>query len=128
MIFEFGRRRRKKDGSHSGTFTLWIYMAEWNIRNGSRELAHSESSDKLIHRAAETLTGKKLEAAFLKTCVAKSQVRFGASFCFEGGYKLHAWAYKHGEDDEDIFFLYSPTAFVSYSRDGVLVSKPNKRQ
>jgi len=127
MLFEFGRPRRKEDGSRTGTFTLWIYMAEWTIRKARRELAHSESSDTTIHRAAETLTNKKVESAFLTTFVAKRQVRHGAAFRFEGGYILRAWAYVRGEDDEEVFFLYSPDACIFYRRDGTLSSQSIER-
>ena len=128
MLFEFGRPRRNKDGSRSGTYTLWIYMAEWRIHKARRELAHSESPDETIHRAAEGLTRKKLEAVFLTTFVAKRHLRYGAAFHFEGGYRLRAWAYERHKDDEDIFFLYSPAACISYRRDGTLTSEPINRK
>lgn len=130
LIFEFGRRLRDKDGSRRGTYTLWIYMADWRIRKAGREIAHSESSDAVIHRAASTLTGKKLEAVFLKTFVTQWKLLHGSTFCFEGGHYLDAWAYEHAREDDDVFFLYSPDACTFYHRDGTMTSgsMDSKRQ
>ena len=120
LLFDFGRPRRNQDGTTRGTYTLWISMAEWRIVKARRELAHSESHDRIIHRAAEALTDKKLEAIILKTSVAKRQPRHGVSLHFEGGYLLHAWAYERGKRGDDIFYLYLPKRCILYHRDGAL--------
>lgn len=120
--------RRTEDGDKVGTYTLWIYMAEWSIKKARREIAHCESSDKKIHRAAEVLTGKKLESASLTSFVAKRRLRHGAIFRFEGGYHLIAWACLKGDDDDDIFSLHSPDACISFHRDGALISEPSTRE
>ncbi len=128
MLFEFGRPRRNEDGSKSGTYTLWIYMADWRILKDRKELAHSESPDTTIHRAAEALTAKKLECVVLRAFIEKRKVRHGVALNFEEGCSLQAWAYPRGRADEDVFMLYTPSTFITYGRDGTLVSEPSKRK
>lgn len=119
LMFEFGRPRRLfKESEKVGTFTIWIQMAEWRILKARRELAHSESSDKAIERAAEALQGKKVESATVLTYVTKYALRHGVQFSFEGGVRLIAWAYKRDGGNEAVFTLFSPDSNSSYCRDG----------
>ena len=127
LLFEFGRAHRNEDGSQRGAYTLWIYMAKWRIRRSRRELAHSESPDKSIHRATEALTHKKLEAIVLSTVILKHRRRYGAVFHFEDGYSLHATMYDRSKD-EAIFMLYSPRACLSYKTDGTICSTTIKKR
>ncbi len=127
LIFEFGRPRRNEDRSKSGTFTLWIYMATWRIRKDGRELAHSESPDEQICRAADALTGKKLEAIVLNQIVSRRRVEHGATFCFEDGLRLTVCMYDRS-NDETIFFLYTPEALVNFDYDGAIRSEPMSRK
>jgi hypothetical protein len=43
-----------------GGWHLWIYCCSWEVLSRGRSLAHSESSDKKIQRAADLLNGQKL--------------------------------------------------------------------
>jgi len=43
-----------------GQWHLWIYCCSWQVLSRGRSLAHSESSDTKIHRAADLLNGQKL--------------------------------------------------------------------
>ena len=133
LLFEFGRPWRL-DGNKVGTHTLWIYMAEWTIKEAGAEVAHSESPDEAIHSAADAFVGKKLESVSTTTFVAKRRLRHGVLFRFEGGYHLSAWSRRgastseEGEDEEEIFTLLSPDVCVSYRRDGTWGSEPGTRK
>jgi len=121
LLFEFGRVYRCEDGNCRGAYTLWIYMADWRIQDSRRMLAHSESPDRSIHRAAEVITNKRLEGVVLSTVVLKRNVRYGVIFHFEGGYDLRATMYD-GNIDDEIFMLYSPQGYLSYNSDGTISS------
>ena len=95
-------------------------MADWKVLKGRRELAHSESADRTIHRAAEALTNKKLEGIYLRAYVGERAVRHGVSFRFEDDYRVIAWAYEHAKDDDDVFLMYSPKKYLCYHHDGSL--------
>lgn len=123
MLFVFGRRRRGDGGRVHGTYTLWIYLADWRIRDSRGELAHSESPDELIHRAAATLTRKKLEGIVLNTVVLRRKLRYGAVFHFTDGHSLWATMYDRSEDDDPIFKLYTPAACHSYRSNGTITSQ-----
>jgi hypothetical protein len=122
LLFEFGARRKDPEGNIHGSYTLWIYMADWRIRRGSDELAHSESPDAKIAQAAEALTGQKLEAIVLDTVVVPRLVRYAGRLLFEGHHRLDFYMYERVERDT-IFMLYTPRTVISYYNDGALRSK-----
>jgi hypothetical protein len=126
LLFEFGRRLRTESGFPRGSFTLWIYMATWSVMKGRREIAHSESPDGTIHRAADALTNKKLKGIYLRAFLGKGMTIHGARFVFEGGCTLQAWAYRKPKDDDDVFFMYLPGQILCYRHDGELTLSPMK--
>jgi hypothetical protein len=124
LLFEFGPRQKDAKENVHGAYTLWIYMADWRIRCGSDELAHSESNDATIERAAAALAGQKLEAIALDTVVVPRRVRYAARFFFEGHHRLDVFMYERAKpNDGSIFMLYTPRTLVSYDYDGALRSK-----
>jgi hypothetical protein len=50
---------RRRAFAH-GQWYLWIYCCSWKVLSRGRTVAHSESSDAKIKRAAEFLNGQKL--------------------------------------------------------------------
>ena len=126
LLFEFGRPHMHR-GKRYGTYSLWIYLAEWSIKKAGHEVAHSESPDQEIHDAADAITGKKLESASLVTFVTKRRKRHGASFHFVDEFDLHVRAYQDGDDDDRILMLHTPAECISYLRDGTWSSEPRVR-
>jgi len=122
LLFEFGARHKDPKGDVYGSYSLWIYMADWRIRRGGDELAHSGSSDARIERAAAALTGQKLDAVTLDTVVVPKRVRYGARLFFESGHRLDVYMYERAKRDS-IFMLYTPRTVISYDNDGTLRSE-----
>jgi hypothetical protein len=122
LLFEFGTKQKDSRGYIHGSNMLWIYMADWRIRCGDDEIAHSESSDSKIEQAAAALIGRRLEAIVFNTVVIPRRVRHGARFFFEGRYKLDVYQYERAKRDA-IFMLYTPIAVISYGSDGAIKSK-----
>ena len=61
LLFEFGPKVTSNPGKQlHGSYTLWIYMAHWQVRRKGKVIAHSESPDQVIKRAAKALVGKRL--------------------------------------------------------------------
>ncbi|HEV7402889.1 MAG TPA: hypothetical protein VGO11_08190 [Chthoniobacteraceae bacterium] len=124
LLFEFGRAHRNEDGSRSGAYTLWIYLADWTVWKEAQELAHSESPDEVIHRAAEAFVGKCVLNVTMACFIEQRRTQTRATFRFEGGYILRAAMYDRGADDDAIFYLYTPKGILSYRRDGLMESEP----
>jgi hypothetical protein len=122
LLFEFGPRRAGQNGRPQGTYTFWIYMAHWRIRKNGKEIAHSESRDGTIQRAAQQLQGKPFRALVLERVMTKDSVRHAARLCFDNGYTLQAFMYDDHEPDA-IFMLYSPTEVLSFDYDGRMITK-----
>jgi hypothetical protein len=122
LLFEFGKRHEDSKGKVHGAYTLWIYMAAWRIHQGGDELAHSESSDTKIKRAAVALIGQKLEAILLDTVVVPGRVHYAARFYFEGNRRLDVFMYERAKRDT-IFMLYTPRTLIDYDSDGAIRSK-----
>jgi hypothetical protein len=123
LLFEFGRKHKDPNGNTRGSHVLWIYMANWRIISKTKEVAHSESSDAKIERAANILIQKKLEALILSTVVTQTVVRYGARLHFEGDCRVVI--YMNDRDEQNtIFMLHTPSTVISYNYDGSLLSKP----
>ena len=126
LLFEFGAREKDVvTGTVRGAYCLWIYMAHWRIKRARKEIAHSESSDAMIAKAAETLQGKRLDAVILSCVVTKGELHYVARFEFEGGHSVQAFM----EDDHKpspIFMLHTPSAVFSYDYDGALTESKKK--
>jgi hypothetical protein len=127
LLFEFGRKQKRPTGATHGAFCLWIYMAHWRIKKSGEEIAHSESSDEGIAKAASALCGKRLEAAILSSVVTKGQVRHAARFEFEGDLSVQTFMYDDHELDS-IFLLYTPAGLLSYGYDGSLTFQKMKKE
>jgi hypothetical protein len=126
LLFEFGRKRRNPEGHTGGEYMLWIYMASWRLKKGKKEIAHSESSDRLIKKGAALLTGKRVAAVALSSTIEKSGDHYSARFWFEGGYSVEASMYDDYEPSS-IFMFYTPTTVVHYNYDGTLTeNSPNQ--
>lgn len=121
LLFEFGQRHKDLKGKVYGSYTLWVFMADWRIRQDGKELAHSESSDAKIERAAAALTGQTLEAVTLDTVVIPGRVRYGACLFFAGGHRLDIYMYDRAKRDT-ILMLYTPRIVISYDNNGALRS------
>jgi hypothetical protein len=122
LLFEFGTKHKDPNGKIFGSYTLWIYMAAWRICYSKDELAHSESPDSKIERAAAALSGKKLQAIRLNTVMVPRRVRYAACFYFEEKHRLDVYQYERTKRDT-IFMLYTPRSVISYDNDGAIQSK-----
>ena len=118
LFFEFGQKRRNPDGNPKGEFTLWIEMAHWRIRVGPKEIAHSESPDKIISRKSALLQGRKLQEVRLSDHIRKNKVLRSAHFVFENQHVLDVFQYEKGTDV--IFAINSKTEVLTYDYDGKL--------
>jgi hypothetical protein len=122
LFLEFGRKKRDADGAPRGEYSLWIYMADWLLDQNGREIAHSESSDSVISKAAVRLTGKRLDAITLMCEIGKGKALHAVSFAFESGFSLHASMYDDC-DPSEIFMLFTPMGNISYRYDGTLAEQ-----
>lgn len=123
LLFEFGRKR-KTMSRPKGTYTLWVYMAHWIIRRNGKQLAHSESPDKTIEKAARQFERRKLLGITLKKHIAKDRILFGAMFRFDGGHSLDAIMYEDEDHSGDaVFMIYTPTHLLQFDYGGDLALK-----
>jgi hypothetical protein len=122
LLFEFGRREVDPGGNTHGSFCLWIYMARWRIKKGRKEIAHSESPDAQIAKAASKLRGKRLNAVVLSSVITKGEVHYAARLFFEGDFIVGAYMYDRHEPSS-IFMLHMPDRVLSYDYDGSLTVK-----
>jgi hypothetical protein len=58
LTFEFGQLAAEGHGE----WHLWIYSCSWTIRQGGKELAHSNSSRETIAAACQVLAGQSLRS------------------------------------------------------------------
>jgi hypothetical protein len=126
LFFEFGRKIEAPRGPAKGAFSIWIYMADWILDQNGKDIAHSESSERLLTSATRQLEGKKLNAITLFTEISRGNPQYAASFSFEGGFTLNASRYDNGDPDDSIFVLFTPTLVVSYNYDGSLTDESKK--
>ncbi len=95
-----------------GDWHLWIYMCNWRISADGALLAHSESSDQEIDRAASALDGQKIVA------VAIDPSTGGSRFEFDLGRSLECSPYEPGDDE--VWMLFTPEKQVlNWRADGV---------
>jgi hypothetical protein len=86
-----------------GDWHLWIYCCTWEVLFNGKQVAHNESSDSRIVRAANFLNGQKL--------VRFSLVPRGTRcvFEFDLGGVLKTWPYSRTDEQ---WLLYEPTGTV----------------
>jgi hypothetical protein len=129
LLFEFGAKKRDAvTQTMHGAYCLWIYMGAWRIRKEGKEIAHSESPEAAINRAAATLHGKRLNAVVLSCVVTKGELHYGARFEFDGRLTMQTFMYDR-PGPSSIFMLHTPSAVFSYDYDGALTEskkKPNQ--
>jgi hypothetical protein len=94
-----------------GDWHLWIYCCSWEVLFNNKRLAHSESSDSLIMRAANFLNGQKL----VRFSILPRGTR--CVFEFDLGGILKTWPYSRTDEQ---WLLYEPTG-------NVLVLRADKR-
>jgi hypothetical protein len=59
LTFDFGQRV-KVNGYVHGEWHLWIYLSQWTLLHGSRELADSDSDRRVISASVRRLEGVPL--------------------------------------------------------------------
>ena len=70
------RALRRPSVAVQGDWHLWVYCCEWTITEGGLQLAHSESEDREIERAAHLLNGLTLLAVDVDPSTANTRFRF----------------------------------------------------
>ena len=70
------RGLRRPSVTVRGDWHLWIYCCEWAITENGAQLAHSESEDREIERAAHLLNGLTLRGVDVDQATAKVRFRF----------------------------------------------------
>ena len=86
-----------------GDWHLWIYCCDWEVLFREKRVAHSESSDKLIARAATFLNGQKL----VRFSIAPRGVRCTFEFDLGGALKTRPNSRTHEQ-----WLLYEPKGKV----------------
>ncbi|GEM_PF-2290377 len=127
LLFEFGRKRKARPSGVKGTYTLWIYMAYWFLRRDGRQLAHSESPDGTIDKAAKAFERRKLREVILRRHVRAGRALHSVRMIFHGGYTLDAYMY-HPHKPSVIFMLYSPSRLLEFDYEGNLEVKKMKKE
>jgi len=86
-----------------GQWHLWIYCCSWEVLSRGRSLAHSESSDSKIQRAADFLNGQKL----VRFSILPRKLQ--CIFEFDLGGILKTWPY---DKKSEQWLLYEPSKNV----------------
>lgn len=93
-----------KQGAYiKGDWHLWIYCCAWEVLFNDKQLAHSESSDGRIMRAANFLNGQKL----VRFSIVPRGTR--CVFEFDLGGILKTWPFSKAHEQ---WLLYEPTGKV----------------
>ena len=98
-----------------GDWHLWIYCCQWRIEEGGVPLAHSESTDAAIDKAARAINGQIL------TDVSIDAPRGMSRFIFELGTVLET-SRLDADDISESWLLYTPIGRVLTYRDDGLYS------
>jgi len=100
VTFEFGPRK-KVDGHMQGERRLWIYLSNWMLLHGERQLVNSDTERRLISVAIRRLEGAAL------TDVQLDSRDFRTTFIF-GGFRLVVSAadYLDDPDKRDHYWLF----------------------
>ena len=88
-----------------GQWHLWIYISDWRLFHQGQELAHSESTRKVIRKALLELDGQKLTSV----TVNKS---YGSIFEFDLGGRLEVLPMDEFEKTAELWLLYEPSGDV----------------
>lgn len=91
-------------------------MAHWRIRVGPKEIAHSESPDKIIISKSALFQSKKLQEVRLSDHIRKNKVLRSAHFVFEDQHVLDVFQYEKGT--AVIFAITSKTDVLTYDYEG----------
>jgi hypothetical protein len=76
LTFEFGPRIRI-DGHVHGRWHLWIYLSNWTLFRGDRQLVDSDADRKLITISARRLEGESLTDIDFNARTRKTTFSFG---------------------------------------------------
>jgi len=100
VTFEFGRRK-KVDGHFHGEWHLWIYLSNWVILHGERQLVDSDTDRRVISVALRRLEGAALTDVQLDSRDLKT------TFVFED-FRLVVSAadYLDDPDERDHYWLF----------------------
>lgn len=116
ITLDFGRPRLK-DGHFVGEYFLWIYMCDWKVLGGFRELADSERGRTFLKSFVRTFEQRTLEQIEIK----RQGPEYKTLFHFSGGVDLVCTPYRDEGYDED-----DPCWYL-FAADGVVVeSYPDK--
>jgi hypothetical protein len=100
VTFEFGRRK-KVDGHIHGEWHLWIYLSNWALLHGERQLVDSDSDRRVISVALRRLEGVAL------TDVQLDPRDFRTTFVFGNfGLVVSAADYLDDPDKRDHYWLF----------------------
>ncbi len=100
LTFEFGARV-KVDGHMQGKWHLWIYLSNWVLLHGERELANSDTERRLISVAirrlqSAALTDVKLDSRDFKTTFVFQDFRLivsAADYLDDPDKRDHYWLF-----------------------------------
>jgi hypothetical protein len=76
LTFEFGPRT-KTDGHVHGRWHLWIYLSNWKLFRGERQLVDSDADRKLITISTRRLEGEPLTNVDSNARTRKTTLSFG---------------------------------------------------
>jgi hypothetical protein len=77
LTFDFGPRQRN-NGHFVGKWRLWIYQAEWILRNREKEIVTSESERRYIALAVRRLENEPLSDVVVEPSKMRTEFRFGS--------------------------------------------------
>ena len=98
------RENLARRGAHArGDWHLWIYCCAWEIFSNGKEIAHHESHDSRIMRAANILNGQRLT----QVSILPPGLKCIFEFDLGGVLKTHPYSRK-----DEQWLLYEPTGKV----------------
>jgi len=100
LTFEFGPRV-KTDGHVHGRWHLWIYLSNWKLFRGERQLVDSDADRKLITISTRRLEGKSLTDIDFNVRTRKTTFSFG-----DFRLVVSPADYLHSPDERDHYWIF----------------------
>ncbi|MGA7301419.1 MAG: hypothetical protein WBX10_14000 [Candidatus Sulfotelmatobacter sp.] len=116
VTIEFGRKRLYH-GHYHGEWHVWLYLCEWKLFSGARQLADFESKKRMMQLAIGNLNGTAL------TEIDFDPQNMATTFSFDGDIHLRCEPFDDAPPDEECWMLFMPNGQVaSLFESGIKVS------
>lgn len=120
VTIEFGERRLFHHRYH-GEWHLWLYLCDWELFSGNRQLAHSESKKHIMQVAIDNLNNAELRKVSFEPQSMVTKLAFGHDL------RLLCQPYPDAASDEDCWILFMPgEQVVSLQKAGLVRESRNR--